>query len=156
MPTHPEEEEVFEGELYVDHDREARKKLPTAREFKFAKLIGEGMDPEEAMKAVSNIGLNGGSYMKRKDLVRSTTNQLLKSCQEKMLLDLTTIVPKAMKKMEQLLDAKDPILWHGEVVGEKDALETQRKTATTLIGLAQPKEKDTVPSLVQAVIQINQ
>ncbi len=127
-------------------------KRASLREVRFAALLNQGMDPNEAACKTVPINAENG-YTRDRRKIEKVAARLLKACQDKLLIDISKAAPKAMKKMEQLLEAKEKVYFQGEEVAEKPALEIQRKVASQLVSWAQPKDKDPVPSLFAAVVK---
>ena len=145
-------EEVVEGDV-VDGQVVNQSDPPTVKEIRFANLISKGVDPLKAVRQVSTVGSNKMEGTRRAE--EKKANELLKVCQEKMLLDITRMAPKGLKKLEKLLEAKKEVIDKFGDVRKLDDPKTQLGAAKELVGLGMPDGGVAkAPSLVGAVIQI--
>ena len=146
-------EQEVEGEI-VDPKLARQKEAPTVKEIRFAKLVSKGEDPVKAAQQVAPI--RKGDLSKNARMAREKkANEMLKICQDKMLLNISTLAPKGLKKLEELLEAKKEVLdKHGDIIELKDN-QVQLKSATKLVDLGMPDEKTKGhQSLIGAVITI--
>jgi hypothetical protein len=145
-------EKVIEGEL-MDEEVFNKKDSPTTKEIRFAKLINDGVDPLKAVRKVSTVGSNKLEGIRKAE--EKKANEMLKICQNKMLLDISAMAPKGLKKLEKLLNAKKEIIDKFGDVRKLDDPKTQLGAAKILVGLGMPEESaSTQPSLIGAVIQV--
>lgn len=142
-----DEEQILEGEVM-------EKKPVTLRTVRFAQRVAKGIDPVTAVKQITKVGQNKppGEQLpaQKKEAVR-----LLKECQDQMLLDLTGMAPKGMAKLEELLEAKDPVYFQGREVGEKPNHSAQFQAAKMLVEMAEPDKGQKGTSLVGLVLNFN-
>ena len=147
------EETIITGEI-VDKEMIKANKKATLQEVRFAALVNSGTDPVYAAKRVSTVGqkVDPGSKMAR---LRQKASSLISQCQDKMLINLSSMAPKGLKKLEELLEAKKEVLDHktGEILELRDN-QVQFQAAKTLATMVQAETKDQGPSLVGMVIQI--
>jgi len=137
----------------VDKETINKVESPTARELRFAKLISKGIDPLKAVRQVSSVGSNKMDGVRKAE--EKKANELLKICHNKMLLDISVMAPKGLKKLEKLLSAKKEVLDKFGDVRKLDDPKTQLGAAKVLVDLGMPDGGTTSqPSLVGAVIQI--
>jgi hypothetical protein len=145
-----EEAKEFSGELMEEGFKKPQAK-PTLTEMRFAAMVSGGTDPVHAARHITSSGKNS-MYPERSQ--KHTAANLLKKCQEKMLLDFSKMAPKATKKLEELLDAKDEVYFKGEVVGMRENRSVQLKAAQAIVDHVKPeKKKQGGVSLVGAVIK---
>ena len=146
------EQEVV-GEI-VDPQLARSKEAPTSKEIKFARLVGKGVDPVDAVKDVANV--RPGDLSKDARLARERkANQMLKICQDKMLLNIATMAPKGLKKLEELLEAKREVIDKFGDIRKLEDNQVQLKAASKLVDLGMPDEKTKGhQSLIGAVISI--
>ena len=83
----------------VDKETINKVESPTARELRFAKLISKGIDPLKAVRQVSSVGSNKMDGVRKAE--EKKANELLKICHNKMLLDISVMAPKGLKKLEK-------------------------------------------------------
>jgi len=131
------------------------KKKPkiTKQMLKFAQLLDKGFSPEEAARRTLYKGTQ--SLSRSKQFYQDKSLDLLRKCQEAMLIDVSQLVPKATQKIAELLEAKDPVYYKGEEVGEKPNHNVQLRAAEKIVDMVKPSKEDSRPSLIQQVIQIN-
>ena len=145
-------EDPVEGEL-VERDIINQVDAPTVKELRFAKLINKGTDPLHAVRQVSTVGSNKLEGTRKAEEKKS--NELLKICQQKMLLDISKMAPKGLKKLEELLEAKKEVI---DKFGDRQELndpKVQLGAAKALVELAMPDGVSAhQPSLINTVIQI--
>ena len=147
-------EQEVTGEI-VDKDTIRKVEAPTVKEIKFAQLINKGMDPMHAVRKVSTVGSN--KIVGTRKAEEKHANELLKICQDKMLLDITVMAPKGLKKLEDLLDAKDVMVDKFGDEHTKPDNSTQLGAAKELVKLAMPAgSKGNNLSLVNSVITLVQ
>lgn len=146
----PIEGEVLEPDMGSDG---GKSKSPSVKEIRFAQLINKGTDPLKAVRQVSSVGSNKLTGTRKAE--EKKANELLKTCQNKMLLDITKMAPKGLKKLEKLLNAKKEVVDKYGEIRKLDDPKTQLGAAKTLVDLGMPEGgANAAPSLVGAVIQI--
>jgi len=146
-------EQEIEGEI-VNPQLATQKKPPTVKEIRFAKMVSKGEDPVKALQSTSPVRAGDLSKDARRAREKKA-NEMLKICQDKMLLNISSMAPKGLKKLEELLEAKKQTLdKHGDVHEFRDN-QVQLKAATKLVDLGMPDEKvKGQQSLIGAVITI--
>lgn len=147
------EEGVITGEI-VDPETIKEHTKATLQEVRFAALVNRGDDPVYAAKRVSSVSrrVDPGKKM---SALRNKASSLIRQCQDKMLINLSSMAPKGLKKLEELMEAKKEVLDHktGEILQLRDN-QVQFQAAKTLATMVQSEVKDQSPSLVGMVIQI--
>jgi len=126
----------------------------TKEMVKFAKLLDEGMSPEEAARRVT-IKSTKTSMSKPKSYYVDKSIDLIRKCHEAFLVDMSKLVPRASQKLAELLEAEDPVYYQGEEVGTRPNYNVQLRAAEKIVESIKPAKEDTRPSLIQQVIQIN-
>lgn len=145
-----EENDVISGEVM---DRIPEKpKPPTLEETRFAIRVSDGEDPLNVVRALSKVGRGMPNATQKQ---KAKAADLLKKCQEKMILDLSHLTPKATDKLAELLEAKDEVYYRGELVGEKHNRQVQLKAAQAIIDNVKPdKKKEFGVSLFGSVVKM--
>jgi len=136
-----------------------RKKYITAEEAVVLQGMEKGDSPIEVTKDLI-LESRESSEILSKDInavAKKKANAILKSLQNKMMLDVASIAPKAIAKMVELMDATEPVYHMGMKIDDKQALTVQKDVAKTILSLVKPKEdkEDSGPSLAQIVINNN-
>lgn len=136
-----------------------KQKYLTAEEVAVMQAVEKGDNPIEVTKDLilesKEIDLITEKELHSK--AKKKADALLKSLQTKFVLDVTMVAPKALGKMVELMDAKEPVYHNGLKVDDKAALSVQKDAAKTILNLAKPaNEKDSGGGmLANAVININ-